>query len=453
MVSHRQEAFLARIVEMGLEDCIPALKTKGLTTMSKLAFGCDYNPQMADAGILTEQLLTPMTKVGDVQREDLVPPLRMLWWECWAIATQDMKRASDPEGGSLRKLSAPELAARRSDVLKKLPGLVSISGEVIDVPAELDVSDQLVTDCTGIYEGNRLRYVPWEACTARRLEVIGQKQETAWIKDSSGFMKCEDLQQQERQEHANSEYALDLLLKRRGLAMAMADLMSFEAHERLRKDYMSELVRIPPPGYSRMTLGQLRRADETAFMIMAKLAESGVKRKGGERPLDAIVDKVLTHRDYSLAMQPLPAGAKREYVAPAGGGGDDSFSKAQKKRLRKEAAVAKGGWGDGKGAWVQDYYKGCGKQDKGWGKGKGYGKQDKGYGNSKGKGKNPVIPNALRYPGVEAVDAEESPICFAWNMEGCQAAPPGGRCPKGRHICMLASCRGTHGYLGYHAVS
>ena len=88
MVSHRAEAFLARIVEMGLEDCIPMMKTRGLTTFSKFAFGCDYNPQMSDASILTTQLLKPIAKDDDA----LVPSLRMLWWESWALASEEMRR-------------------------------------------------------------------------------------------------------------------------------------------------------------------------------------------------------------------------------------------------------------------------------------------------------------------------------------------------------------------------
>ena len=75
MASQRQEVFMAHVAELGLEDTIPKLKTMGLTTYAKYAFGSDYNPQMPDPSILTDQLLKPIAD----GRADLVPALRMLW--------------------------------------------------------------------------------------------------------------------------------------------------------------------------------------------------------------------------------------------------------------------------------------------------------------------------------------------------------------------------------------
>ena len=75
MVSNRSETFFARVVELQLEDCIGELKTRGFTTYAKFAYGCEYNPQMADASILTTQLLKPVAKNDD----DKIPGLRMLW--------------------------------------------------------------------------------------------------------------------------------------------------------------------------------------------------------------------------------------------------------------------------------------------------------------------------------------------------------------------------------------
>jgi hypothetical protein len=87
MASERQEVFLSRVVELGLEDLIPQLKTKGLTSYAKFGFGCDYNPQMADASLLVSQLLKPLC--GDDEHH--IPSLRRLWWEAWGVATADMR--------------------------------------------------------------------------------------------------------------------------------------------------------------------------------------------------------------------------------------------------------------------------------------------------------------------------------------------------------------------------
>ena len=85
-------------------------------------------------------------------------------------------------------------------------------------------------------------------------------------------------------------------------------------------------------------------------------------------------------------------------------------------------------------------------QGKGDGKAKGDGRKSegKGKGDSKGKGK---LPTQIRVSGASGLDPDGNPICFAFNIGGCAAAPPGGRCPRGRHICILVKCgQAAHGY-------
>ena len=63
-----------------------------------------------------------------------------------------------------------------------------------------------------------------------------------------------------------------------------------------------------------------------------------------------------------------------------------------------------------------------------------------------------AMPSVLRAPNTPAIDEEGVPICFKFNIDGsCSAAPPGGRCPRGRHICVLKSCREPHGYVASHS--
>ena len=42
---------------------------------------------------------------------------------------------------------------------------------------ELDVSDQLIADCVAMVDKDRLKYIRWEACAKRELEVIGVKRD------------------------------------------------------------------------------------------------------------------------------------------------------------------------------------------------------------------------------------------------------------------------------------
>ena len=115
----RTEVFWARVAELGLEDAIPAMKVRGVTAFAKFAIGSDYTPQQPDMTVLATQLLKPLAG----NNTDLIPMLRMLWWESWGIATADMKRSAEgTETDAPRKLGQAELTARREEVTSKLGG-------------------------------------------------------------------------------------------------------------------------------------------------------------------------------------------------------------------------------------------------------------------------------------------------------------------------------------------
>ena len=423
MASTRSEAFLARVVELGLEDLIGNFKAKAVTTFATMAFATEYNPQMADTSKLTKDLLEPLAG----EHKEHIPHLRMLWWESWGIATADMQRNASGSADGPRKLGAPEIKARRDDTIKKLAGLT--------ITPELDVSDQLITDCVGISDRNRLKYVAWENCTMRSLEMAGTSKDQTWVLDSgSGFLKCEMADARPEQASCATDLALDLALRRRGLAFDMSDLMSWDAHEKLRQDLMAALLRTPPPGYQKVSKQQIRRADEQAFAIMAKETEGGIKRKGGAKPLDAAIDKALNHRDYNLLLQPLAgSGGQASIENKRARNHDDDELTRLRKKVKDQADQLRSGGGKGSSS-------------NGKGKGNSKGKSKKG-GKSNDRG---AIPNELRFPGLEGTDGNGQPICFAYNISGCDKAPPGGRCQKGRHVCALASCRQNHGYFSHH---
>ena len=416
MASERTEVFLARVVELGLEDCIPKMKTLGITTYALFAFGTDFNPQMSNTALLNDQLLVPLAD-GNAER---IPKLRRLWWESWGVATDDMRRqVESAEASGPRKLGLVELNARRDSVAALVPGM-SLEGE-------LDVSDQLISDCVAMIDKDRLKYIGWEACTKRELEVIGMKRDEYWQKDDkTGFLKLAEAPMVGAAD-VSSDLRLDMALKRRGLALAMADVVSWEAHEKLRSDLVGSYMRAAPPGYLRPALQAIRRADETAFSLLSKMAKDGIKRQKGVRPLDELIDRVLAHRDYTVLLQPLPApagGVKRtaDDAQPGGEKEQTSRNQRRKKNQAKRAADAQG------------------KE-----------KEKEHDGSAKGKGKAAAMPAVLRAPNTTSVDEEGAPICFKFNIDGsCTAAPPGARCPRGRHICVLKGCREPHGYVASH---
>ena len=425
MASMRSEVFWARVVELDLEECIPQLKVKFLTTYAKFAFGSDYTPQQADAQVLTDKLLKPIAG----ENETLIPALRMLWWESWGAATADMKRAAgSSEGDAPRKLSAQAVETRRGLVTGRLVGMT--------ITSELDVSDALITACVAMHDGNRLKYVPWEHCTTRCMEVVGVKRDETFTRDTAtGYLKVAEATPDNRADLA-SDLKVDMALRRRGLALDMADLRTWEKHERLREELMSAWARRQPPGYAQVTVAQVRKADEAIFTIMAKLSGNGIKKAGGERPMDAAVEEALKHRDFNLALQPLPARGGAEGTPESSGRGlkrDLEGDAPGCNQRRKKSAAAKAA-AAASAARPEDP-----EGRKGGGRGKG------------GTFTATKLPPPLRIEGAAAADVDGNPICFAFNLGGCPMGQPGGRCPKGRHVCVLRKCQqAAHGYSAAH---
>ena len=405
MASERTEVFLARVVELGLEDCIPKMKTMGITAYALFAFGTDFNPQMSSTALLNDQLSVPLAD-GNAER---IPKLRRLWWESsWGVATDDMRQVESAETNGPRKLGLVELNARRDSVAALVPGL-SLEGE-------LDVSDQLIADCAAVIDKDRFKYIGWEACAKRELEVIGMKRDEYWQKDDkTGFLKLAEAPVQGAAD-VSSDLRLDMVLKRRGLALAMADVVSREAHERLRSDLVGAYMRAPPPGYQRPALHAIHRADETAFSFLAKMAKDGTKRQKGVRPLDELVDKVdlgaprlrtrssrsrSPHRQevssaHQTTRSPAPTGNSPAVISGARRTRPSGLRTPRPRRRRRSTTER-----------------------------------------ARARARQPpCMPAVLRAPTTTAIDEEGAPVCFKFNIDGsCSAAPPGGAQGGGTSAC------------------
>ena len=223
MASARPEVSAARFNELGLGACLDRAKAKGIDTLAKFAFGCEYTPQHPRTELLEEKLIVPIA----FNNASHILTLRMLWWEAWSATASDMKRRLDGSGSGKRRLGMAELSTRRKLTLSKITGLT--------ITEELDVGDEVIQDCVNILESDKLVYIPWELCTKKSFEILGVRKDPEWTKDAQGYMKAE--QQEERSTtRVDCFFSLDLLLQRRGLALSMADLMSRVVREELRQD-------------------------------------------------------------------------------------------------------------------------------------------------------------------------------------------------------------------------
>ena len=102
-----------------------------------------------------------------------------------------------------------------------------------------------------------------------------------------------------------SSYQLLEALKRRGLALDFAGVMSFTRHDRYVQLLFSHLNRDPPAGYNRCSVSQLISADRAAW---CSLIEKNVKPRpdlAGVLALDTELEESLKTYEVSFALLPL----------------------------------------------------------------------------------------------------------------------------------------------------
>jgi len=260
--------------------------------------------------------------------------------------------------------------------------------------------------------------------------------------DASGVVHERSLKV-EPEADLGTHHKINLALLRRGLAAELAGVMSFETHERLRGKLVAYFTEEPSdPRYVAPSLHQLRDADQVAWRLLGRACRNGIKPKGGDSALlvDAARDGVLESADFALKLLPMPALTGRKRAAS----GSSSEGKGRRRGPRKSKKDRRTG-DDVKSlrAEIQRL-----KQDATKSKG-----NDDNYpsANTKGNGNNSKsttrVPKAL-VPGTSRLPSGEY-LCFGYNLGQCTAAPPGGKCAKGLHLCTRVGCHKEHTALSH----
>ena len=359
--------FSQRAAEVSLTTrVITALQDAGLKTLSQLAFCVGQPGQLlpqTDFDNWTNSLLQNMT-IGEKAS------LRRLILESQTMLVATLKDMTEqPDGASLKKVGMAERNARMEKLKLQLKG-VAISGPLEPSQGLLDAAMQQ-------WDPRSLKHIGPEKCHSREEEVQNLKSAASTVSLEGGKLKLVDSNSLQDLEIEGSLQVLQAL-RRRGVAYHFAQLISWDVHERYIDTLFKYVTRPAQPGYRKVSLRQVLRADKLAF---AKLAEQGEYIRAdanGKLPLDIAMQSVLQEYELLVALLPLP----------------ETEGKGKKGKERYEPYSP----GFGKG-YRNVPWKG--------GKGKGNAKGGK---PNKGSGKAEWLPKELRYQGASA-----------WNKRGRRA--------------------------------
>ncbi|CAE7427959.1 unnamed protein product [Symbiodinium sp. CCMP2592] len=404
--------FVQRADEISLaKRVVDALKGKGVSTLAQLAF-CVGQPgqvlSQTEFDTWSEALLVGIT-VGEKAS------LRRLILEAQTMLVASLKDLAEPaEHASPKKVGVAERNARMDQLRTQLAG-VSLTGQLEPSHALLDMAVQQ-------WESRCLKYIGPEKCHSREDEVQNVKPLTTSLSLEGGKLKVTEAAGVDDRDIEGSLQVLNAL-RRRGVAYAFARLISWERHEAYVSSLFRYLTKPAQPGYRKVSLRQILRADKLAFSKLSEAGEDIRADASGILPLDAAIGAIL--HDYDLIVALLPMG-------DLDGKGKNANGRGGRPGPYGDAAPWKGENGKGKGGWNSkgfDYWTGKGKNT--W---QAKGKSPKGKGS--GAGKPEWLPEGLRFHGASAWNHKGNKVCYGFNLGTCSDA----NCQKGDHTCCIFKC-------------
>ena len=221
-------SFLERVSEIGLSAHAARFEAAGWKTMADFAFSTSFAPGNDEAIFINEVVATGLGAPDHVDKNRL----RRLFFEAYAMASADLKRRveASPDDAP-RVVPNAERLERRKRVAARLAGL-AVNGQLT---GELNVSDRLMDLCIEMHDRNQLHYVAPDLCTKKTVDILGGKRDRLWesVPNSAGMLVFKKPEDSERAE-LGSQFALSFAFQRRGLALEMADVVSFDHSECLR---------------------------------------------------------------------------------------------------------------------------------------------------------------------------------------------------------------------------
>ena len=318
--------FSARLSALGLNELQKKFHEIGANTMGSFAFCANYIPGRPDDSNFLEEIVVPLT--GD-KKSKFKPQLRRLFFECYTAAGEDVNRraAQGEEDAKPRKLPGPEREERFQALKEKLIGL--------RLEEELEPSTVLIDKYVDMEETGNLKIIKWEEFTKRSQEEEGIKKDPFWAEDNEGRLKrflkpVEDLVKVSDHNLLSAKYSL----QRRGLALNVAKLLSFEVHELLVNKYFDEMAAEVLPNHAPVSLEQVRLVDKEVFKRMAQETRGGFSKiiliDKGELPLDKIMKRVMNEHRVQALLSPYKIVTETKSAAHAAG------SSSGEKRLADE---------------------------------------------------------------------------------------------------------------------
>ena len=395
--------FAQRASEVGLSHGgLGNLVRNGFDSLGKLAFSQGQPGMQIEAGAFhmhAQGLLGAMMTLGDEAA------LKRLLFEGRTMVLSQLREAvSNPEASHSRRLRQVERTAKLADLKARLVGVC--------IERQLDPSHSLLDATSQMYEAQQLTYLPPDKCTSREWEISRSKtsKQLSIDSDKLTIKEKQDLPDQT----ATGEMQVFEALRRRGIALDFANLLTWQVHERYLARLFGHLRKDPVEGYCKVSLQQMLRADRDAWTRIIEAGCAIRRDAAGALPLDTELIRSLESYEVAFNLVPLPKPSSANPSKNEWRENKDYRPWQQYDRRQHQY-------------WNKPYHNPGGK-----GRGKGH------------KGRTQMLPKAFRGRDCTAVDPHNRRLCFGYNLGSCSQVSDGASCKHGYHLCMRVGCHAPH---------
>ena len=160
------------------------------------------------------------------------------------VISQLKEQVTNPEAAQSRKIPQVERDARMIELKRRLPGVL--------IERQMSPSHALLDLCAQQFESRQLKYLSPDRCTSREWEVSMSKSAKQIEIDADKLVVKEKAETPDCT--TSGEMETFEALRRRGVAYAFVDVLSWQVHERYLMMLFGHSRRPPPQGYQKTTL-------------------------------------------------------------------------------------------------------------------------------------------------------------------------------------------------------
>ena len=329
--------FSARLAELGLSSFQAKFTAKGWDSQGTFAFASSFSTSGPDETSFTS---TICPAILDAEEHPSKAALRRFHYECFMVTTHDLAnrtQRTDEEVDKPLKLPAPERAARINELRDANPGL--------EIKGVNEPSCKLVDKLVAMQSSGHLRWLKWEELSRRDYEIAGVQTEEFWKVDKATGLFKRFEGSSDIKADTDSDLKLLQAFTRRGVAYHVAKLINYKKHEVLVKRYFAELDREAVPGFQRIDLGQIHRADMEIFTQLAETNDGVLPVVAAPAmSLDDSLDAAMASERFKLLMIPQQKPSNSGKRQPS-----DSYDSKEIQRLREKVRKLEQQPGKGKG--------------------------------------------------------------------------------------------------------